>query len=84
MSDSLRILLGLAVMIAGFLMVWKTEAIFSWTGQIDFAESKLGVGGTRLFLKIVGTGVVFLGIFIATNIISDILTAFAGVFTRGI
>ncbi len=71
-------------MIVGFFMVWKTEAIFSWTGQIDFAENKLGTGGTRLFLKLIGLGVVFLGIFIATNIISDILTTFVSVFTRGI
>lgn len=41
--------------VAGFMMIWKTPAVLSFTGQIDFAEKYLGTeGGTRLFIKLVG------------------------------
>ena len=82
MSPIVRIPLGLVVAFLGFLVVWKTEAVFSWTGAIDFAERRIGFGQTRMFLKLVGLGIAFLGIFIATNIISDLLTSFAHIFVR--
>jgi hypothetical protein len=77
-----RIPLGLAVAAVGFLIVWKSEAVFGWTGTIDFAEEKLGYGQTRLFIKLLGLLVAVVGIFIATDIISDILGAFASVCGR--
>ena len=82
MSPVVRIPLGLVVSAIGFLLVWKTEPVFNWTGAIDFAEQKLGTGQTRLFIKLVGLGVAFLGMLIAANIISDILTSFASLFVR--
>ncbi|MBU0646529.1 hypothetical protein KJ611_03625 [Patescibacteria group bacterium] len=80
MNPIIRILLGLAIMAAGFLIVWKSEMVFSWVGRIDWAEMKLGSGGTRTFIKLIGLLVAFIGIFVATNIISDILTGFANIF----
>ena len=82
MNPFLRVLLGLAVMVAGYFIVVKSETVFSWFGRIDWAEQKLGSGQSRLFYKLVGIGVAFLGIFIATNIIGDILASFAGIFVR--
>jgi hypothetical protein len=76
----LRVPLGLAVMVIGFLIVWKTERVFEWFGTNDFAEKKLGPGQSRFFYKLVGTGVAFLGMFIATNVISDIFSSFANIF----
>ncbi len=76
----LRILLGLAVAGIGFLFVWKTDKLRVWFGEIDWAEQHLGNGGTRLFYKLVGAGICFIGIFIATNIISDILNSFVSIF----
>jgi len=64
-------------------MVWKTVVFQEWTGKIEFAEEKLGSGGTNTFLKLIGAGVCFIGVAIATNLISDILTGFAGFFVRG-
>ncbi len=78
MSIFLRVLLGLAIVVVGFLMVWKTDKFQTWVGQIDWAEQKLGSGGTRTFLKLLGAGVAFIGILIATNIISDTIGFFAG------
>lgn len=80
MSPILRVLLGIAVMIVGFLMVKYTEKCLEWFGTIEFAEEKLG--GSRFGYKLIGILVTFIGIFIATNIISDMLESFAGLFAR--
>lgn len=80
MSPMLRIPLGMLVAALGFLLVWKTEPVFRWTGTVDWAEEKIGPGQTRLFIKLIGLGVAFVGMFMATGIASDILSAFAGLF----
>jgi hypothetical protein len=82
MSIFVRIPLGLVVMIVGFLMIKKTDVFFGWFGRIPFAEAKFGQGGTRMFIKLLGVIVVFAGIFIVTNIASDILGSLAGVLTN--
>jgi len=42
------------------MLVWKTNSILSFTGQIDFAEKYLGSsGGSRLFIKLVGIVIIF-------------------------
>jgi hypothetical protein len=82
LSAFLRIPLGIAVAAVGFLIVWKSETIFGWVGTIDWAEQKLGVGQSRLFIKLMGVLVSVIGVFIASNIASDILTSLASVFVR--
>lgn len=77
-----RIPLGIAVMLVGTLMTFKSETMLEWFGENSWAEEKLGFGQSRLFYKLLGTLVAFLGIFIMTNIISDILGGVAGVFVR--
>lgn len=80
MTPFFRILLGLAIMIVGFLFVLKTRTLMDWFGRVEWAERKLGAGGSWTFYKLLGVGIAFLGVFIATNIISDILTSFASLF----
>ena len=80
MLAPVRILIGLAVMIIGFLIVKYSEKCLEWFGTIDFAEDKLG--GSRFGYKLIGIITVFIGIFIATNLISDILGGFASLFAR--
>jgi ABC-type dipeptide/oligopeptide/nickel transport system permease component len=82
MNPILRVLFGIVVMVMGYFIVMKSETVFSWFGRIDWAEEKLGAGQSRLFYKLVGILVAFTGIFIATNIISDILSGFTGIFVR--
>lgn len=82
MSPLLRIPLGLLVMAIGFLMVKKTDVLLSWFGRVPFAEEKIGPGGSRFFYKLLGITVTFIGIFIATNVISGILESLAGVLTH--
>ena len=82
MSPFIRIPLGLVVMVIGFFMVAKTAKFMEWFGRIPFAEDKFGQGGSYFFYKLLGTLIVFLGIFISTNIISDILGDLAGILTH--
>lgn len=82
MSDFFRILLGLAVSGVGVLMVFKSDTLLEWFGSVDWAEEKLGSGQSRFFYKVLGILVAFLGIFIMTNIISEILGGVAGLFVR--
>lgn len=82
MSPLIRIPLGLAVMVVGFMMVRKTNVVISWFGRVPFAEQKFGSGGSIFFYKLLGTAIVFLGIFIATNVISGILEDLAGLLTH--
>ncbi len=77
-----RIPLGIIVMLIGFWMVLKTEKVLSWFGEVPFAEEKFGPGGSRFFYKLLGVLVTFIGIFIATNVISDILESTARVLTN--
>lgn len=82
MSPFLRVPLGLIVMVVGFLMVKNTDVVMSWFGEVPFAEKHFGQGGSYFFYKLIGTLIVFIGIFIATNVISDILNSTARVLTN--
>lgn len=75
-----RILLGLVVMIVGFLMVWKTMVIQGWFGYNSWAEQHLGPGGTYLFYKLLGVLVAFLGMLIVTGLISRVLEGTVAIF----
>lgn len=82
MSPFWRIILGIIVMVLGIVMVFKSETLLEWFGENDWAEEKLGAGQSRFFYKLLGLLVAFFGIFIMTNIISDIFGGFAQLFIR--
>ncbi|NQV90606.1 hypothetical protein HQ487_04375 [Candidatus Uhrbacteria bacterium] len=82
MSPFIRIPLGFAIMVVGFLMVKNTNVVISWFGRVPFAEDKFGSGGSIFFYKLLGVFVSFLGIAIATNVISGILEDLAGLLTH--
>jgi len=82
MSPLFRIPLGIIVMLIGYLIVKKTDVVLSWFGRIPFAENKFGQGGSWLFYKLIGITICFIGIFIATNIISGILEDIAKLLTH--
>ena len=69
-------------MAIGFFVVSKTDTFLNLFGRVEWAERKLGSGGSWTFYKLLGVGIAFLGVFIDTNIISDILTSFASIFVR--
>lgn len=81
MSPLFRIPLGLIIMFVGFAIVLKTETVYEWFGEIPFAEEKMGMGGSRLFYKLIGVLVVLIGMAVATNVISDMLRSLACLLT---
>ncbi len=67
-------ILGLVIVIVGFLIVWKTEWIIANFGYITWAEQHLGTeGGTRIFYKILGIVIILIGYLVMTNILQPFL-----------
>ncbi len=78
MHPALRILLGIAIAAAGFHMVWKTSFYLNFFGRMEWAQRKLGGGGSILLYKLVGIVVCFIGIMVATNLWDAFLKATLG------
>ena len=73
-----RILLGIFLVAVGSVMVIKSEALYNFFGPVQWAENKLGSdGGSRLFYKLIGMAIIFLGFIVATGIWFDILNGLA-------
>ena len=65
---------GFLLVAIGFLIIWKSEAVYAWTGSIGWAEKYLGVGETRLFIKLVGLAFIVVAFLIMTGAIQNMLT----------
>ena len=75
----MRIIIGIILVLLGFLLIWKTEAVVQFTGYSNWAESKLcTMGGTRLLYKLIGLGVIFAGMLAITNLHQGFLEGTAG------
>lgn len=75
-----RILIGFAITALGVLFVWKTDAFYRMLGSVDWAERTLGGGGTSAFYKLLGVGILLVGIMIMTNLFE----IFVGGFIRSV
>jgi len=53
---------GIILVIIGPVFVIKTEVFYRFIGQIPWAEDKLGAGGTRLLINIIGLILIFIGL----------------------
>jgi hypothetical protein len=73
-----RILIGLVLVAIGFLFVWKTRKIIETFGTSDWAETKIGGGGTSLLYKGIGLLVIFIGFMWATDLWNAFLEATLG------
>ena len=70
----LKIIIGLLVVVCGFMMSLKSMWFLRQFGRIRWAEDKFPFeGGTRFFYKIFGIVIVFIGLFIISGIWTDIL-----------
>ena len=78
MSLILRILIGIVVAAIGFVFVWKTRKFMETFGSIDWADAKLGGGGTMLVYKCIGLIFIFVGFMVATNLWNAFLEATLG------
>jgi multisubunit Na+/H+ antiporter MnhB subunit len=64
-----RIIIGLLVAFAGFMMVWKSEWLYQNMGSNDWAETKFGsFGGTRTMYKAMGLIVIIIGFLTVTDL----------------
>ena len=73
-----RIILGIIVLLMGVGVIWKTRAIVGFFGHIEWAERKLGGGGTYLIYKTVGIILCIWGMLYATNLWDAFLQATLG------
>ncbi len=78
MGVILRILLGLAIAGVGVYFVIRTTTILSFFGLVDWAERKIGPGGSNLFYKLMGVLFCLIGFTVATNLWDAFLQATIG------
>lgn len=71
-----KIIIGLIGIVIGFMAIWKSEWLLQNFGRIDWAEEKLGSdGGTRMFYKLFGLGLILLSFLFMFGFVEGILTA---------
>ena len=71
----MHIIIGLIMMVVGFLIVVKSEWMLHNFGRIGFFDQHLGAeGGTRLGYKLIGIFVIFIGFLVFTNMIGGFLS----------
>lgn len=68
MGTVLRILVGLGITTVGAFIVIRTRTFADFFGMIEWAEAKLGGGGTYLLYKVIGIIAAFIGIVVTTNL----------------
>lgn len=73
-----RILIGLVLVIVGFIFVWKTRTFIEFFGSIEYADAKLGGGGTQIVYKTIGIILILFGFLWATNLWNAFLEATLG------
>ena len=78
MAIFVRILIGLILVVVGFVIVWKTRKFIEFFGPIAWADAKLGGGGTSLMYKTIGIIIIFVGFMWATNLWGAFLEATLG------
>lgn len=75
----MRYLVGIIGAAVGGLIVIYSEKIYNALGPVEWAEQKLGAeGGSRLFYKLVGLGIVFIAFFYMSGILRSIGLAIFG------
>jgi hypothetical protein len=74
-----QILIGLIMVVAGYFLTWKANDFLANFGRIAWFEQHLGTeGGSRLFYKLLGIILIFLGFMYATGMLQTILRKFFG------
>lgn len=71
----MKYFVGLIVVLIGCAMVIKTEWFLENFGRSDWAEDKLGGGGTRLMYKLLGLLGIILAVLGVTGALGEIITS---------
>jgi hypothetical protein len=75
----MRFVIGLLLLALGISMVLKSEQFFQTFGRVNWAEEHLGYsGGSRLFYKLLGILLCFMGIIAATDLLDQFIGATIG------
>ncbi|OGL65059.1 hypothetical protein A3B21_01125 [Candidatus Uhrbacteria bacterium RIFCSPLOWO2_01_FULL_47_24] len=75
----MRYILSIIGVAVGALIVIKSEKIFNALGPVQWAEQHLGAeGGSRLFYKLVGVGIIVVSFFYMSGILQSIGLAIFG------
>ncbi len=74
----MKYFLGILVIILGSFMVIKTAWFVENFGYSDWAEAKLGGGGTRLMYKILGILFIVGAVLVMTGAMGEILISIFG------
>ncbi len=70
----MRILFGFIIAAVGLLLTLKSQWVYENMGSIESAERFLGSsGGSRLFYKLVGIVITFIGFLMITNLLGKIV-----------
>lgn len=81
----LSFVVGLIGIVFGFILVWKANWIVENIGRTTWAEEHLGVeGGSRIFYKLIGLGVIILGFLFMFGFMEDIVGAIFKPITTGL
>jgi predicted metal-binding membrane protein len=62
-------IVGILMIVVGFLMVWKSFSLLKTFGRIDWAEEKWGTGASNLLYKLLGLMLITIGIMIFANLL---------------
>lgn len=68
MNIFIRILIGIGIVVFGAYTVIRTRNVLEFFGPIEWAENKIGPGGSNLMFKLIGIFVCFIGFMVATNL----------------
>ncbi|MBT4121556.1 hypothetical protein HOE31_01240 [bacterium] len=72
----MRIILGLIMIVVGFLITWKSDWLVSNFGTISWAEQHISTsGGSRLLWKLIGILTIFIGMLVTTNLLQGVIVS---------
>ena len=75
----MRYIISIIGVVVGALIVMKSEKLYNALGPVPWAEQHLGSeGGSRLFYKLVGLGIIFIAFFYMSGILQSIGLAIFG------
>ncbi len=66
-TAGMKYFFGFILVAIGFFMIWKTDWMMKSFGRVEWAERKLGSGGTWTFYKVLGLGLIFLAFLLTTG-----------------
>ncbi|MFA6427879.1 MAG: hypothetical protein WCW16_05605 [Candidatus Magasanikbacteria bacterium] len=74
----MKYVIGFLVIALGAFMVIKTQWMIENFGHSEWAEAKIGGGGTRLMYKVLGIVFIFLSLMGMTGMLGNMIMKFFG------